>query len=73
MIDLPTPADPVKEIGIAYQFGADDIPAACNHVQETLWEIGLVQRLDQNPGLKRAQLAGLNDDRTTGGDGRGEF
>jgi hypothetical protein len=61
------------DIGIAHQFGADEIPAARDHVQQTLWEIRLVQRLDQHSSLERAQLAGLNDDRTTGGDGRGEL
>src|SRR4029077_13675542 len=61
------------DVGTAYELGADDTAAPCDHVQETLREIGLVQRLDQYLGLERAQLAGLYDDRTAGGDSRGEL
>src|SRR6266852_3692012 len=47
MIDLPTPTNPVNEIlatsGLRTS-GADDIAAPRDHVQETLREIGLVQR-----------------------------
>src|SRR5260370_37921255 len=52
------------DIGVTYQLGADDIAAPRDHVQETLREIGLVQRLDQHPSLARAQLPGLNYART---------
>ena len=77
MIDSPTPTETrerdLGDVGVAYQLGADDIAAARDHVQETLRKVGFVQPLDQYPSLERAQLAGLECDRTTGGDGRGEL
>ena len=61
------------DVGIAYELGADDIAEARDDIANTLRELGLVQSLDHHPCLQRAQLAGLNDDRTAGGDGRGQL
>src|SRR5258708_2713646 len=58
---------------MTHQLGANYIAAPRDHFQNARREIALVQRLYQHPSLERAQLARLNDDRTTGGDGRSEL
>ena len=63
----------LSHVGISDELGADDIAEARDNIARRPSVVGLVQRFDHHPGLYRAQLAGLDNDGTTGGDGRGQL
>ena len=56
-------------VGIAHEFGPDDITAARDDVAKTLREVCRVHALQPHPRLQSAHLAGLHDHRAAGGDG----
>jgi hypothetical protein len=41
-------------IRIAHELGANDITETGDDVEETIWQPGLMESLDQHPGLQRA-------------------
>src|SRR6202011_702103 len=51
----------------SYELGADEIPATDDNVVKTLRESCLVQTLEQDLRLQRAQLTVLDDYRPTAG------
>jgi hypothetical protein len=57
-------------VGIAHEFGPYDITAAYHDIADSLGELSRVQTLKHHLRLQRAQLTGLDHDRTTSTDGR---
>ena len=57
-------------VGTTHKFGPDDITAAYHDIADSFGELSRVQTFKHHLRLQRAQLTGIDHDRTTSTDGR---
>ena len=77
MMLSPTPTEPVNEIfatsGLRTSSAPTILPRPVTTFKRPFGSSASCRRLYQHPRLQRAHFAGLDHDRTTRGDGRGEL